>query len=901
MKQLNITLLLTLLMSMVGAKALAYDAKINGIYYDFSGTNAIVTCYSSNSTSNKNAYTGSVVIPETVTYNGITYPVTSIGDYAFSGCSGLTSVDIPNSVTNIGNAAFSNCSNLTSVTIPNSVTSIGGSAFSGTWIYANSPDGVFYVDNWVCGYKGEERQNELTIAEGTRGICAGAFSWCSGLTSVNIPNSVTSIGEAAFAYCSGLTSVIIPNSVTSVGGSAFSGCSNLTSATIGNSVNSIGDEAFFNCYRLSSVTIGNSVTSIGNNAFSECSSLTNVKVPVTDYSSFCGNIIVGLIASAIHEPVHLIDEVGNEITEFVIPNEVTSIGSKAFYKCSSLTSVTIPNSVTSISNYAFSGCSSLTRVTIPNSVTSIGNYAFSGCSGLQSVVVGNGVTSLPDYVFGTGNNLNSLTIGSGVLSISSNAFRKNYDSSASKPVKTIWLTNTPPNGYGYAAGTMKNYVANNLYTNLDNKTEYPFLSSLFEVDGVKYVPVSPSERTCDAIDCLYDESATNINIGETVLYKGVEMTVQGVRQYTCYSNTYINNVKLNFNGDVESNAFQGCTGLTFAQLRNKGFIGASALQGCKAMTSATLGEAVTGISGYAFDGCSSLQSIVIPNAVTNIGQYAFSNCPQMVSVKIGTAVQTIGKSAFSGCSSLPNIEIPQSVTNIQDNAFQGCTSLKNVVMANRSTILSLGSNGFSPLFSSCPLDSVYIGGNISYNTGSNYGYSPFYRNTSLRTVVITDKETEISENEFYGCTNLQDVKIGDGVESFGNWAFSGCSSLKHLSFGTNVAKIGKEAFSDCASVTQIVSRAQQPPVCDSQALDDINKWECTLMVPAESMNAYRAADQWKEFFFMEEYDTGVARIASETQEGAKYYSPEGKPLDRPQRGLNIVVMQNGTVRKVFVK
>ena len=166
----------------------------------------------------------------------------------------------------------------------------------------------------------------------------------------------------------------------------------------------------------------------------------------------------------------------------------------------------------------------------------------------------------------------------------------------------------------------------------------------------------------------------------------------------------------------------------------------------------------------------------------------------------------------------------------------------------------MGSNGSTALFADCPLDSVYIGGDISYSTTSNKGYSPFYRNTSLRSVTITDKETEISPNEFYGCTNLESFSVGDGVTLFGDWCFSGCSSLKTLSFGSHLQTIGKEAFSDCVSVTQIKSKAAVPPTCGSQALDDINKWNCTLTVPKGSMSQYQTADQWKEFLFVEEGD-----------------------------------------------
>ena len=179
---------------LLSAASFAYDAYIDGIYYYFLGTEATVTCLTTFS-DNVNAYKGSVVVPETVTYNGTTYSVTSIGESAFSYCSSLTSVTIPNSVTTIEDDAFFVCSGLTSVTIPNSVTGIGNSAFRS----------------------------------------------CSGLTSITIPNSVTSIGNSAFRNCSGLTSVTIPNSVTSIGSAAFSGCSGLTSVTIPNSMTSIGE------------------------------------------------------------------------------------------------------------------------------------------------------------------------------------------------------------------------------------------------------------------------------------------------------------------------------------------------------------------------------------------------------------------------------------------------------------------------------------------------------------------------------------------------------------------------------------------------------------------------------------------------------------------------------------
>ena len=253
---------------------------------------------------------------------------------AFWGCSGLTSITIPNSVTSIGSSAFSGCSGLTSITIPNSVTSIGD-----------------------C-----------------------AFGFCGGLTSVTIGNSVKSIGFYAFGDCTSLTSINIPKSVTSIGDQAFSGCSGLTSINIPNSVTSIGESAFWDCSGLTSITIPNSVTSIGNWAFYYCSGLASITVEsgntVYDSRENC-NAIIETSSNTLHT--------GCKST--TIPNGVTSIGDLAFGGCSGLTSITIPNSVTSILGRAFRGCISLTSITIPNSVTSIGNVAFYLCSGLTSVIV----------------------------------------------------------------------------------------------------------------------------------------------------------------------------------------------------------------------------------------------------------------------------------------------------------------------------------------------------------------------------------------------------------------------------------------------------------------------------------------------------------------------------------
>lgn len=226
----------------------------------------------------------------------------------------------------------------------------------------------------------------------------------------------------------------------------------------------------------------------------------------------------------------------------------------------------------------------------------------------------------------------------------------------------------------------------------------------------------------------------------------------------------------------------------------------------------------------------------------------------------------------------------------------------DVTIEDRDTYLKLGSNGASPMFSDCPLDEVYIGGKIVYNTGYSYGYSPFYRNTSLRKVTITDKETAIYDNEFYGCTGLKEVVIGDGVTSFGKYAFSGCSAIESFEFGAHVETIGEEAFSDCTAMTKMISHNPIPPVCGTEALDDINKWECTLYVPDMAIDTYKAADQWKNFFFVENYiPTGIdsATVTDKEKTEVARYDMGGNRVTENYKGVVIIRYADGTRTKVL--
>ena len=409
------TKLFTLFLALITSVEFVFasNTKVGNIWYDFDDVNntASVTYKGTYDNYINDGYSGAVSIPATVSYNGKTYSVTSIGESAFHHCENLTSVRIsnsitsigyeafymchslktvnfgngiitigervfcsceslksislPNSVTSIGYGAFGGCTGLTSVTIPNSVTNIGFAAFSG----CSGLTSPVYNEH-IFAFLPTSYSGSYTILDGIETIAGWAFSGCTALTSLNIPCSVTSIGEHAFSSCSGLTSVNIPNSIDSIREYTFSGCTALTSLNIPNSVKSIGDRAFY-CSGLTSVNIPNSIDSIEYDAFSGCIGLTVIDVdgsnPTYDSRDGCNAIIETSTNTLI---------AGCSTT--IIPNSVTSIGRGAFKGCTSLTSINIPNSVTSIGSAAFYNCVGLTSVTIPNSVTRIDDEAFYG-------------------------------------------------------------------------------------------------------------------------------------------------------------------------------------------------------------------------------------------------------------------------------------------------------------------------------------------------------------------------------------------------------------------------------------------------------------------------------------------------------------------------------------------
>lgn len=820
----------------------AYDFEVDGIYYNILPTEqkkVEVTYFGYSKWNNQyySYYTGDIVIPQTIELNDKIYTVSKIGHHAFNGCENIKSIILPETLDSIENRAFYKCKGLTSITIPNNVTYIDDEAFAYTSLsqieissekplsagtdvffdtpwWNNMPNGIIYLGKHVYKFKGTMPENSsIDVQKGTLSIFGGAFGLCDGLTSINLPNSITNIGSNAFDGCIGLTSINIPNSTISIGDDCFYGCENLQKVVLPSSLQKIGKKCFYGCEKLSSIEIPNKIETLFSATFYGCKQLKAIK-----------------LSSSLKE-----------------------IGEQCFYNCSSLSSISIPGSVERISDEVFCNCGlSSVRFEDSNMPISLGlgskryNKGLFNNSAIKYLYIGRDIDAYYGLGLGEYHMAKVYEIGSCVTQFNPQNLSREiekliiHDSpnalSLTSPINAYYVDtlylgrNTPL--LIFSEGRV---VSATISGNCTNITDEMFK----RCKSLKNVKLSNNITSignfafeeCTALDSIVLPSKLN-NLGSYAFH------ASGIKEITIP------------NGVTEVN---GCTFFD-----------------CKNLVYAKLGENTQTIGDMAFYG-TTITSIIIPKTVSSIGDYAFGYCQKLDKIFMKTSTAEVGPNTFveghsnrityapnSNYSSLEGVG-STIVSNLAVNIFEdgdyiylplsGAKKTCAIVdwqnhAKNKNVVIP-----FSVKYGKQTLTPTEIGKNTCYDCGI----------TSLK---LSENIISISDNAFYGNSKIKKLNFPDAVTSIGENAFNGCTDLTTITLGCNVAKIDAAAFANCANVTDIISYNPDAPVCVKGVFDSVDKFSCNVYVPKNSVDIYASATEWEDFFNLIEmpYEGGIQTI-----------------------------------------
>lgn len=805
----------TLCLNVVHASTL-----IDGLYYDLDTSNRTATVtYETTGSNNYASLPADVVIPENVTYWGITYSVTKIGAQAFQNCSSITEVTVGKELKNIGARAFLNCKSFTAMLLPDEFTTMGESAFEGCIKLTVVKLGKSLTAVPAHAFKNCVALSEMDIPASVKSIGDQAFYNDSTIAVVTMREGLKTIGNEVFWNNSGVRSFVIPGSVQTIGTNSFYGCTNtstlrfkdgdgiLTIDTKDTHSRKIDDmtvnisssekrekyrdrkyDYFYDC-PIKTLYLGRNLkydysNSISIYIYKTWDTETRASAPFAN-STTLTNVTVGPKVTFVYD--HLCDGC-SDLSNVVLGSALQSINDYAFANCIKLLSITYPASLDSIGNYAFSGCKilsstsfqessdhelkikdasfkdcvALSEVRFPGQLSLLGDNTYQGCTALKDVVFSKNEQYQPaltigSYTFAQCSLINTFFFPSRLTSVGNFAFTKCYrltNLTFEDSNEAIWL--------GSGA----------FYNNYNGKND-------------------------DDYDNLYVSLFYNCPL--TSLYMGRNIDYESNYGRSPFCNQHI------------------LTDVRFSQAGTVTYCKDDLLYKVNNCASLTLPESLTSIGDNTFAGMSKLRSIVIPNSVTAIEYSAFEDDTALESVRLSTSCPYLPKYMFSGCSGLKTITIPAVVNKMNDKMFTNCTSLTTVIFDDAPEMIDMGygsSEENNGLFRDCPIETLYLGRRLSYNTDQP-SRSPFYSIAELKNLTLGKYLKVVDKYMFSYCTGLENVYVPDNITSINMWGFRGCSALKSVRFSENLSQIGDYGFSECASLDNVTFPANMTSTSDN--------------------------------------------------------------------------------------
>ncbi|MBQ9555386.1 MAG: leucine-rich repeat protein [Muribaculaceae bacterium] len=831
----------------------------NGIYYNITSGSTVEVTFKD---TNYNYYSGTVNIPSTVTFGGVTYTVTGIGRFAFRESPALTSVTIPSTVNTIGYASFYKATALTSLAVPNSVDSIGDQAFRETGLVNITLGNHVRTIGYGCFYRSESLES-ITFPNSVTTLGNLCFFGCTGLKSATIGSGITELPYECFTMCSALNTINFPATLKTIGNFALA-YTDISSFSPSNGLETIGYGALQGCSSLASINLPASVYSIDRCAFDECDNLEHITVNssspyfMASYDMLFDKNRTQFIRYAPLKPTPYCS----------IPSTVTTIWTGAFADAQYLERVRIPASVTTIENSAFSNCQALTdffvdeeyanfmsdngvlyakdtgvahkliqypcgrpdkHYSILNTTDTIAASAFSYCTRLQSVYIPKSVKSMANATFNTATNLKRVVIDEGLTEVPDYAF---YNC---EELQSVYLPST-----------------------IKTIGQQAFAYTICLEDLTIAVEGNAPEIGQNAfygIGAYTPDETVNVYLpsGMSYKYTGCDEWLDQVAVYTEISpiatGTTFTADSLNYEvTDTRLNAT--LTGEAY-KLLDPGIPPKVAYQGNLCTVNALKDHA------FAYD--HTMVRAEVPFTVQKIDSYCFYDCRNIEKFTMHEGLKQINSYAISHINQLPRVTIPASADSVNGDAFTYDPALQYImVKADNPKYTSVNGILFSKDRTRLLAFADGHGTEYTVPDGTQaIGPEAFRGATALTSVTMPKSLQQIGRYAFFDCSSLSGMNVPYGVTSIGNYAFGSCSALESADLPSTLTELGYNAFYNVPDLATLTVRATTPPTCNiytnprtgetSEPFIDSHYSNVQLIVPSGCAQAYRAANVWKKF------------------------------------------------------